>query len=55
MAAEKTRPDVSADAVRELYADYLDMDESGASSNDVVQMLDDWFTKNGFPTVIYRR
>lgn len=53
MAAEGTRPDVSPDAVRELYADYLDMDDSGSSSNDVVQMLDDWFVEHGFPSVIY--
>ena len=47
-------PDVNPDAVRELHRDFTEMDDSGTSSNDVVQMLDDWFTEHGYPTVIYR-
>ena len=53
--AATARPDVDPDAVRQLHDDFLEMDTSGSSSNDVVQMLDDWFTGHGYPTVIYRR
>lgn len=47
-------PDVPADAVRALYADLLEEHEDGASSNDWVQIVDDWFTANGYPTILYR-
>ena len=54
-----TRPpdpptDVTTEAVLDLYAQLLEADRDGASSNDIVQILDDWFTANGFPTVLYR-
>lgn len=45
--------DVTTEAVLDLYAQFREKHEAGASSNDVVQLLDDWFTGNGFPTVIY--
>ena len=47
--------DITTEAVLDLYAQFLEADRDGASSNDVVQILDDWFVANGFPTVIYRR
>ena len=46
--------DITTEAVLDLYAQFLEADRDGASSNDVVQILDDWFVANGFPTVIYR-
>jgi hypothetical protein len=46
--------DVTTEAVLDLYARVLEEAEGGASSNDIVQLLDDWFVENGFPTVIYR-
>jgi hypothetical protein len=46
--------DVTTEAVLDLYAQFLEADRDGASSNDIVQILDDWFTANGFPTVLYR-
>lgn len=45
---------VETEAVLDLYARFLEEHQGGASSNDIVQLLDDWFTENGFPTVIYR-
>lgn len=45
--------DVTTEAVLDLYAQFKEANQDGASSNDVVQILDDWFTANGFPTVIY--
>ena len=45
--------DVTNEAVRDLYKQYKEIIEDGSSSNDVVQMLDDWFTENGFDTVLY--
>ncbi len=47
-------PDVPADAVRALYADLFQEHQDGASSNDWVQTVDDWFTANGYPTIFYR-
>jgi hypothetical protein len=47
-------PDASPDAVRSLYAELLEADDSGASSNDWTQIVDDWFTTQGFPTILYR-
>lgn len=47
-------PNLTPDKVHDLYRDFLEADEDGASSNDITQMLDDWFTANGFPTVLYR-
>jgi hypothetical protein len=46
--------DVTTEAVLDLYAQFLEADRDGASSNDITQLLDDWFTGNGFPTVLYR-
>ena len=38
------------DAVQALYNDFAEAD----SSNDIAQLLDDWFTEHGFGTVLYR-
>ena len=46
-------PPIGPDAVRDLYQQFIEVDDDG-SSNDVCQMLDDWFTDNGWPTVLYR-
>lgn len=46
--------DVTTEAVLDLYAQFLEAAREGASSNDIAQLLDDWFTGNGFPTVLYR-
>ena len=46
--------DVTTEAVLDLYAQFLEADRDGTSSNDVTQILDDWFRDQGFPTVIYR-
>lgn len=46
--------DITTEAVLDLYAQFLEADRDGSSSNDVVQVLDDWFVAQGFPTVIYR-
>jgi hypothetical protein len=47
--------DVTTEAVLDLYALFLEADRDGASSNDVAQMLDDWFVDNGLPSVLYRK
>ncbi len=46
--------DVTTEAVLDLYARFLEADRDRASSNDITQILDDWFVEQGFPTVIYR-
>lgn len=46
-------PEISAADIRDLYEQFIEVDEDG-SSNDVTQMLDDWFTEHGWPTVLYR-
>lgn len=46
--------DVTTEAVLDLYAQFLEAGTDGSSSNDIVQILDDWFVAQGFPTVIYR-
>lgn len=45
--------DVTNEAVQDLYRQYKEIHEDEGSSNDVDQMLDDWFTENGFDTVLY--
>lgn len=47
-------PGPAVDPISALHAEFTEMDTSEASSNDVVQMLDDWFVKHGHPTVLYR-
>lgn len=47
-------PAVEPQAVCELYRDFVESERFGGSSNDVAQMLDDWFVEHGFPTVLYR-
>lgn len=46
--------DITIEAVLDLYAQFLEAGRDGSSSNDIVQILDDWFVEQGFPTVIYR-
>ena len=48
-------PEITQEAVAALYAEFREADDDGASSNDITQMLDDWFTRNGWPTVLYRQ
>ncbi|MEU1813224.1 hypothetical protein [Micromonospora aurantiaca (nom. illeg.)] len=47
-------PDVPPDAVRTLYTEFQDAERDRASSNDIAQLLDDWFRENGYPSVLYR-
>jgi hypothetical protein len=55
LAETTTSPvDVTTEAVLDLYGQFLEAARDGVSSNDIAQLLDDWFTANGFPTVIYR-
>lgn len=49
-----TGPQMKPAAVQELYDEFREADSDGASSNDITQMLDDWFTRHGWPTVLYR-
>lgn len=48
-----TTPPAAPAAVRDLYQQFTDVNDTG-SSNDVAQLLDDWFVEQGFPTVVYR-
>jgi hypothetical protein len=41
------------DPIRALHAEVAEAHRGGASSNDLVQLLDDWFVAQGLPTVIY--
>ncbi len=45
-------PLVTPDDVKALYEALLELDESGGSSNDWTQVVDDWFAKHGYPTII---
>lgn len=47
-------PLVTPDDVKALYDELLELDESGGSSNDWGQVVDDWFVAHGYPTIIYR-
>lgn len=47
-------PQPAPDPLAELRAEFLEADEDGASSNDITQLLDDFLTKRGYPTVLYR-
>lgn len=51
--ADAALPAVESHAVCQLYRDFQDAERFG-SSNDVAQILDDWFVEQGFPTVLYR-
>lgn len=37
----------------ELHAEFTEADQEGASSNDIAQMLDDFLTRHGFPSVLF--
>ncbi len=47
--------DVTLEAVLDLYAQFVEAGDDQASSNDITQLLDDWFVEQGFPTVLYRK
>ncbi len=47
-------PLVTPDDVKALYESLRELDESGGSSNDWAQVVDDWFVKHDYPTIIYR-
>lgn len=50
------RPDylrVIPNTLADLRADFAEMNANQASDNDVVQMLDDFLTRNGMATVLY--
>lgn len=44
----------AGDPLAELHAAYTEWHDGDASSNDVDQALDDFLTKRGYPTVLYR-
>lgn len=46
--------DVDSAALRELRAEFAEAHADRASSNGVVQMLDDFLTKRGLKTVLYQ-
>ncbi|RKR92686.1 hypothetical protein BDK92_7164 [Micromonospora pisi] len=46
--------DQQTNPLDDLYREFLEADDDGASSNDIAQMLDDFLTKRGYPTVLYR-
>jgi hypothetical protein len=37
----------------DLHRELRDEHRAGASSNDMIQHVDDWFTQHGHPTIIY--
>lgn len=41
------------DPVVDLRREFAELDASGASSNDIVQMLDGWLVDRGYPSVLY--
>lgn len=41
------------DPLATLHAEFAEAMTGDASSNDVVQLLDDFLTKRGYPTVLY--
>lgn len=47
-------PEVDSGAVGDFYREVLEAHKFGASSNDVAQMLDDFFVQQGFTTILYR-
>jgi hypothetical protein len=47
-AARATAKDIA-----ELRAEFAEAHADSASSNDIVQLLDDWLVKHGQPTVLY--
>jgi hypothetical protein len=40
-------------ALAALRAEFADAHAGGASSNDTTQLLDDYLTRHGLPTVLY--
>lgn len=44
---------MTPDDVRQLYEDLKDAHRANASSNDLVQIVDDWFVEHGFRTIIF--
>lgn len=46
-------PDLSA-ALLALGDELADASRNGDSSNDLIQIVDDWFTEHGYPSFLYR-
>ncbi len=46
-------PQVTPDDVLDLYNQLVELEQSGGSSNDWTQVVDDWFVAHGYPTIIY--
>jgi len=53
MAADPAPAPASQD-LRDLRERFRSEHDDGASSNDIVQMLDDFLTEHGLDTVLYR-
>jgi hypothetical protein len=43
----------AVEPIAALRAEFAEAHADGASSNDIVQLLDDWLVKHGQPTVLY--
>jgi hypothetical protein len=46
--------DLTTEAVLDLYARFLEADRKMAPPSTIVQILDDWFCEQGFPSVLFR-
>jgi hypothetical protein len=46
-------PNSGDDVLLDLHAEFREAHADGASSNDIVQLLDDFLTQRGQPTVLY--
>ena len=45
--------DSDTDPLRALHAEFAEAMRDGASSNDIVQLLDDFLVKHGLPTILF--
>lgn len=41
------------EAIRQLYDEFRQAHDGDASSNDLAQLVDDWFVGQGYPTVLF--
>jgi hypothetical protein len=39
--------------IRKLHTELAELHADGGSSNDWTQVVDDWFTAHGYPTILY--
>lgn len=53
MAAYDSKPTLRV-ALANLGDELAEANSDGASSNDLIQMVDDWFASNDLPTFLYR-